>query len=108
MAYVQIRREVYSKLTIELSPPTSGDFITAAATSTVGGRHKEEDEDDDDEELADHVCPNYHSTHSAGRSYAQTVRSHIKDIVDRLSPQQKRSVGKNQRSCHIFALVWPG
>ncbi|XP_025112194.1 ER degradation-enhancing alpha-mannosidase-like protein 3 isoform X2 [Pomacea canaliculata] len=88
-ALPRIRREVYSKLTIELSPPTSGDFITAAATSTVGGRHKEEDEDDDDEELADHVCPNYHSTHSAGRSYAQTVRSHIKDIVDRLSPQQK-------------------
>lgn len=86
---MQIRREVYN-FEVDIKPPMSDNYVTATGEGAGLGDRVRLDEENEPAEGGDHVCPALHATHASGRRYPQTVRSHIKEMVNQASPHQRK------------------
>ena len=85
---LQIRREVYN-FEVDIKPPMSDNYVTATREGEGLGQGVGQEEEEP-AEGGDHVCPALHTTHASGHHYPYTVRSYVKEIVNRANPQHRR------------------
>ncbi|KAK7089469.1 hypothetical protein V1264_024679 [Littorina saxatilis] len=83
----KIRPDAYN-FEVDLSRPVSDNYVTRLGEE-VGGRGVGQEEGAESEEEGDHTCPAIHTTHASGSGYPHTVRSLIKNIVNRVSPHTR-------------------
>ena len=75
---------------MDIKPPVSDHYATAMRDGEgLGQGAGLEEEGTGPVGGGDHVCPAVHATHASGRRYPHTVRSQVKEIVNRVSPQRR-------------------